>query len=310
MPSTPPQKARPATDLAQALLQVKGAGALTTAAYRSALRAFLESGQAVTVEGFAQYIHQLRRTRSAATVNQALAAGRKAFLQAAERLGLPAREVSLIRGALAEIPYPTGLLRVPADYPWDAFFVPRHMCWGWGTWRDRWQRADWEIGDYPETSRDPSWRRSFGQVGVDLPGMLAQYKNGDIDSWAIRWTYTHFVNHAVCLVPVRSFVNNAGVDGTGTHMSTSKRYGHRRLNGQKALRLPPAVYVDPLIRADFMKAERRSLPSRAARKLVKILLSEVPSERRDHASLTSGDLAEVLSTKKTPPPRRDERTAP
>jgi integrase/recombinase XerD len=104
MASTPPQKARHATDLAEALLQVKGAGALTTAAYQTALKAFLASGHQVTVEGFAAYIHQLRRTRSAATVNQALAAGRKAFLQAAESLGLPAREVSLIRGALAEIP--------------------------------------------------------------------------------------------------------------------------------------------------------------------------------------------------------------
>jgi len=104
MPSTPPQKARQATDLAEALLEVKGAGELTTAAYRAALKAFLESGQAVTVEGFAEYIHQLRRTRSAATVNQALAAGRKAFLQAGERLGLPAKEISLIRGALGEIP--------------------------------------------------------------------------------------------------------------------------------------------------------------------------------------------------------------
>jgi len=104
MPSTPAKRPRPASDLASALLEVKGAGALTTAAYRTALAAFLASGQAVTVEGFAAYIHQLRRTRSAATVNQALAAGRKGFLQAAERLGLPAREISLIRGALAEIP--------------------------------------------------------------------------------------------------------------------------------------------------------------------------------------------------------------
>ncbi len=91
-------------DLAKALLEVKGAGELTTAAYRTALAAFLQSGHEVTVEGFAQYIDELRRTRSAATVNQALAAGRKAFLQAAERLGLPAKEISLIRGALEEIP--------------------------------------------------------------------------------------------------------------------------------------------------------------------------------------------------------------
>ncbi len=96
----------PATrpNLASALLDVKGAGALTTTAYRAALRGFLDSGQEVTGEGFAAYIDALRRTRSAATVNQALAAGRKAFLQAAEALGLPAKEISLIRGALAEIP--------------------------------------------------------------------------------------------------------------------------------------------------------------------------------------------------------------
>src|SRR5271157_476627 len=104
MPSKPPQRTRQPSDLAEALLKVKGAGELTTAAYRTALRAFLESGHQVTVEGFAAYIHQLRRTRSAATVNQALAAGRKGFLQAAERLGLPAKEISLIRGALGEIP--------------------------------------------------------------------------------------------------------------------------------------------------------------------------------------------------------------
>ena len=104
MPSTPLQRSRPASNLVSALLEVKGAGALTTAAYQTALKAFLASAHPVTVEGFAAYIHGLSRTRSAATVNQALAAGRKAFLQAAERLGLPAKEISLIRGALGEIP--------------------------------------------------------------------------------------------------------------------------------------------------------------------------------------------------------------
>ena len=100
MPSPPARR----PNLAQALLLVKGRGELTTLAYRTALKGFLESGQAATVEGFAAYIHALRRTRSAATVNQALAAGRKAFLQAAERLGMAAKEISLIRGALGEIP--------------------------------------------------------------------------------------------------------------------------------------------------------------------------------------------------------------
>ena len=99
--ATAPAK-RPA--LASLLLQVTGTAARTTVAYREALRAFIASGEPVTVEGFAQYVDQLRRRRSASTVNQAIAAGRKAFRQAAMILGLPTKEIALIQGALGAIP--------------------------------------------------------------------------------------------------------------------------------------------------------------------------------------------------------------
>ena len=90
-------------DLGGALLQVEGRGGHTTSAYRSAMEAFLGSGHPATVDGFLLHIEELRRTRSASVVNQAIAAGRLAFRQAAERLGLPAREVAMIRGALADV---------------------------------------------------------------------------------------------------------------------------------------------------------------------------------------------------------------
>ena len=92
-------------DLARALLQVKGGW---RAHHRRPTAppslASSQAGSPPRSKDLPTYINQLRRRRSAATVNQALAAGRKAFLQAGERLGLPAREISLIRGALAEIP--------------------------------------------------------------------------------------------------------------------------------------------------------------------------------------------------------------
>ncbi|MBA7550338.1 Tyrosine recombinase XerC [subsurface metagenome] len=90
-------------DLGAALLQVEGRGERTTEAYRGAIRAFEASGQPATVEGFAAYVDSLKATRSAATVNLAVAAGRKAFVMAAERVGLPTRELAVIKGALAEI---------------------------------------------------------------------------------------------------------------------------------------------------------------------------------------------------------------
>ena len=172
--------------------------------------------------------------------------------------------------------YPRRILPVPGDYPYDAFFIMRHMCWGWGTWRDRWRKADWEITDYSSLSQTSSWRRSFSQSGLDLPRMLEAQAQGQLDSWAIRWTYAHFVNHAVCLVPVESFVNNIGVDGSGTHMRPSARYFHRSLNGKTGMRFPPHVYVDPLIARMYMTAERRSFAFRVYRRLSRTLRHIVP----------------------------------
>jgi len=84
-------------------MEVTARAPRTTAAYRDAVGAFLASGQPATLQGFTAYIDTLRGVRSASTVNQAIAAGRKAFLQAAERSGCSAQEVALIRGALAAV---------------------------------------------------------------------------------------------------------------------------------------------------------------------------------------------------------------
>ena len=104
MESTLAKRDHPLSDLAAALLQVQVAGERTTQAYRAAVTAFLAKRAPATVEGFATYINELRGKRSASTVNQALAAGRKAFVQAGEKLGISARELALIQGALAQIP--------------------------------------------------------------------------------------------------------------------------------------------------------------------------------------------------------------
>lgn len=91
------------TDLGTALVKVKGRGERTTEAYRGAVAAFVASGLPLTVEGFSQHVESLRRTRAAAGVNLVIAAGKAAFAQAADRLGMSSREAALLKGALADI---------------------------------------------------------------------------------------------------------------------------------------------------------------------------------------------------------------
>jgi len=99
-------------DLSTAIMGVKARSSRTTALYQENVRAFIKSGHPVTVEGFTEYIEAMKGRQAASTVNLALAAGRKAFQQAAERLGLPARELAMIHGALDQIP---GMRKAPPE---------------------------------------------------------------------------------------------------------------------------------------------------------------------------------------------------
>jgi hypothetical protein len=45
-----------------------------------------------------------------------------------------------------------------------------------------------------------------------------------INSWAIRWYASIFLNNGLCLHPTRSLVNNIGFDGTGVHCGKDAIY--------------------------------------------------------------------------------------
>jgi hypothetical protein len=62
--------------------------------------------------------------------------------------------------------------------------------------------------------------------------MLAKQQQGIIDSWAIRWTYSQFRNHAYGLYPVHSKIKNIGTDGSGTNFTfKSGEYGQEMEEG-------------------------------------------------------------------------------
>jgi len=95
-----------------AILEVQAKGKRSTELYRENVQAFVNSGHPVTVEGFAEYIEGMKGRQAAATVNLALAAGKRAFVQAGERLGLPARELAIIRDAVNQV---KGMRKAPPE---------------------------------------------------------------------------------------------------------------------------------------------------------------------------------------------------
>lgn len=113
-------------------------------------------------------------------------------------------------------------ISIPQDYKYSVYLSYRASSWGWATWKDRWNKVDWDIKDYGKFVEDEEMQQLFNRGGDDLTNMLDYQMRGYIDSWAIRWCYAHFRNEAYCLHPVVSKVQNIGLDGSGTHRTRRK----------------------------------------------------------------------------------------
>lgn len=109
-------------------------------------------------------------------------------------------------------------VKIPKDYPHDVYLTLRPSSWGWGTWKNRWEKIDWNVEDYEMLYKDKKKQREFNKGGNDLFGMLERQMNSEIDSWAIRWAYNQFRLGCHSVYPVRTRIKHIGIGKDATHV--------------------------------------------------------------------------------------------
>ncbi|MCC5612746.1 hypothetical protein LC612_40170, partial [Nostoc sp. CHAB 5834] len=112
----------------------------------------------------------------------------------------------------------------PTDYKADGYLYPRTGSWGWATWADRWQTADWHLADYDVFLADKKRIHQFNFYGSDRLRMLRRWKDGEVDSWAIRWCYAQAKVNGLTLFPTRSKIENIGFSLNSTHTNGYNRF--------------------------------------------------------------------------------------
>ncbi len=150
-------------------------------------------------------------------------------------------------------------INIPIDYKGDVFILPRASTWGWGTWANRWHKADWDIKDYKEFLHSNSMQSMFNLGGEDLTPMLKAQMRGQLDSWGIRWTYAHFKNNAFCLYPVSSKVKNIGADKSGTHTARTQKFEVSLDNKLNSIIFPKELHLDNDIHSSLLKLLKLSM---------------------------------------------------
>ena len=126
----------------------------------------------------------------------------------------------------------------------DALFLPFITSWGWATWQRAWRLFDPHMSGYGQIKGNRKMRYRFNMQGeYPYSKMLESQLRGEIDSWAIRWYLSVFLNNGLTLYPVTSLVENIGFDGSGVHCPNRSDVQHLHHRDPVSV-FPATVEVD------------------------------------------------------------------
>jgi len=113
----------------------------------------------------------------------------------------------------------------------EPFFIRGADCWGWATWQRAWKFYNPNASDLYIKLKDRNLFKQFNFNNTfDYSGMLMDQINNKINSWAIRWNASIFLQNMLTLYPNKSLVKNIGFDNTGTHSGSVKYFDQIQSN--------------------------------------------------------------------------------
>lgn len=110
-------------------------------------------------------------------------------------------------------------VKLPCHYQYDVYLNPRNMCWGWGTWKDRWDAVDLSMSDWDEYRRDQKNLDKLEKSGIDLLPMLESQSRGCLKAWDVQCSYHMAKNGLFAVEPRYALTKNIGFGTVSDHCS-------------------------------------------------------------------------------------------
>lgn len=166
------------------------------------------------------------------------------------------------------------------QHPESYFFSKVFFVWGWASWRRAWQHYDVNMVSWPVTklsserlpyTPDQKLHHAYWNLVFDLT-----YKKQIPTCWDHQWTYTHWVNNAVCVTPSRNLVQNVGFGADATHTSSKEPVYIKNLSVASELKLGE---VSPLVvdNTNYYQAMARIVLGISIPTLLRLSLRKFPA---------------------------------
>lgn len=106
----------------------------------------------------------------------------------------------------------------------DTFFIKPASCWGWATWERAWAYYKKDPAYYLKVF-DKKMIRDFNLNNTyKYFDQIKLNHKGKLNTWAIFWYASIYLNDGLSLHPKESFVKNIGHDGLGENCEESSKY--------------------------------------------------------------------------------------
>ncbi len=158
----------------------------------------------------------------------------------------------------------------------DDVFLWRVMnCWGWGTWKDRWQHYEQDINKSIKSFSKEDIITFNVKYGDFWKQVETNVKKRDFN-WDIRWYATIFKKNGLCLNPTQTFVENIGLDGSGIHCGKTEIYTSTLSSNQNIIltRVLKGNSLAVKKIQDFFKKQKQNILVKIINKLSMILINK------------------------------------
>ncbi len=96
----------------------------------------------------------------------------------------------------------------------DSYLYSKYChVWGWGTWKDRWEKIDFNLDKLHKIKKTKLLKSYLGSFRAYLywHWILNNVKKKKIDSWAYIWNFTNFINNSLSIIPTINLLSNIGI---------------------------------------------------------------------------------------------------
>lgn len=115
-------------------------------------------------------------------------------------------------------------ISMPSSYPFEVYKWIGHSAWGFGIWKEKWEKIDWDVREIQETVREflKNYKNVNNLNSINnqyIPMMIEMIKKEDNLYGDLYICLYQFINNMYSIFPSITRVKNMGHDGSGINCS-------------------------------------------------------------------------------------------